>query len=527
MNCRSKAATTRSFASRNERASPQVAGGDLRTGGEQQRLVDGRLQLPHVALPLVRHAGSQRIAGQGLHRAPEAHRRVPEEPVDQRGNVLAPLDERGNGERDHAQPVVQILAEAPGAHRGLQVLVGGGEHAHVDPDRLVAADALDLPLLERAQQLRLRLERHVATFVEKQRAAVGGFELAFAARDRARERTLLVPEQLALHQLARERGTVHRDERLGATRAPVVQRIGDQLLAGPALAPDQHGHVRVGDPLDGLEHPPHGLARADHLLEPVGALHLLEQPAVIAAQQRGLHGAAHDDAQLVVVEGFGQVVGGAELHRLDGGLLRPVRGDHHHGDVRVDGAGPLEHLHAAGPLHAEIGDHDVEVPRLDAAHRFVARRGRLDLVALLREEPAQRYENGLLVVDDEDASRHVAHADGSGSVTWNSVPRPTALRASIVPVWASTIFLAIAMPRPVPCSLVVKNGLKMRSSFSGGIPAPLSRMRTVACRPPFSMKSSMRRPSATPSKASIALSRMLTNTPRSFSASACTVGPVM
>ena len=36
------------------------------------------------------------------------------------------------------------------------------------------------------------------------------------------------------------------------------------------------------------------------------------------------------------------------------------------------------------------------------------------------------------------------------------------------------------MPRPVPFSLVVKNGLKMRSSFSGGMPQPLSRTRTVA-----------------------------------------------
>ena len=48
------------------------------------------------------------------------------------------------------------------------------------------------------------------------------------------------------------------------------------------------------------------------------------------------------------------------------------------------------------------------------------------------------------------------------------------------------ILREMAMPRPVPCSLVVKNGLKIRSIFSGGIPVPLSRKRTVARFPPFS-----------------------------------------
>ena len=45
--------------------------------------------------------------------------------------------------------------------------------AHVHLDRLVAADALDLVLLEHAQHLRLGGEVHVADLVEEQRAAVG------------------------------------------------------------------------------------------------------------------------------------------------------------------------------------------------------------------------------------------------------------------------------------------------------------------------------------------------------------------
>ena len=264
---RSNVSTTAALASRNERDAgaaaavgrrlgrgvDQIGHVDLRAGRQQQRLLDRRAQLAHVALPDVLDAGAQRGAGQRLGRAAEALRRVLQEVLDQQRNVLAPLGERRDDELDDAQPVVEILAELPGAHRRLEILVGGGEHAHVDLERLVAADALELALLQRAQQLGLRLERHVADLVEEQRAAVGGLELAFAARDGAGEGAALVAEQLALDQLAAERGAVHLDQRLAAARAAVVQRVGHQLLAGAALAADQHGDVGVGDLGDGLE----------------------------------------------------------------------------------------------------------------------------------------------------------------------------------------------------------------------------------------------------------------------------------
>ena len=345
-------------------------------GREQQRLLDRRAQLAHVALPLVGHAGPQRVGRERLHLAMEARRGVLQEVVDQERDVLAALGERRDHQLDDAQAIVQVLAEAAGAHRRLEVLVGGGEHAHVDADRLVAADALELLLLQRAQQLRLRLERHVAALVEEQRAAVGGLELALAPRDRAGEGAALVPEELALDQLAAERRAVDLHHRLRAPRAPVVERVRDQLLAGAALAADEHRHVGVGDPVDGLEQPAHRRAGADDALEAVGAVHLLEEPAVVAAQQHAFHHAADDHPELVVVERLRDVVRGAELHRLHRGLLRAVGGDHDHGEVGIEGAGALEDLHAADAVHAQVGDHEVEAAGLDAAERLLAARWR-------------------------------------------------------------------------------------------------------------------------------------------------------
>ena len=47
-----------------------------------------------------------------------------------------------------------------------------------------------------------------------------------------------------------------------------------------------------------------------------------------------------------------------------------------------------------------------------------------------------------------------------------------ALHVRALPRWASTIWRAMGSPSPVPRALVVKNGWKMRSCISGGMPAP-------------------------------------------------------
>ena len=69
-------------------------------------------------------------------------------------------------------------------------------------DLLAAAHALDDAVLQEAQQLGLQRQRHVADLVEEQRAAVGQLDLADGLLRRARERALLVAEQLALEQLS-------------------------------------------------------------------------------------------------------------------------------------------------------------------------------------------------------------------------------------------------------------------------------------------------------------------------------------
>ena len=143
------------------------------------------------------------------------------------GYVLAPLAQRRNLDANHVEPVQQVLAEMPGLHARLEILVGRRDHPHVDLDRRLAADPVELAFGQHAQQPRLQRGRHVADLVEKQRAAIGLLEAAAAQRIGAGERALLVAEQLGLEQVRGERRGVERDERPcwsagcgGAARAP-------------------------------------------------------------------------------------------------------------------------------------------------------------------------------------------------------------------------------------------------------------------------------------------------------------------
>ena len=70
--------------------------------------------------------------------------------------------------------------------------------------RLVAADALEGAGLQHAQDLGLGRGRHVADFIQEERAAVALLELADALRGGAGERAALMAEQFAFEQLLRE-----------------------------------------------------------------------------------------------------------------------------------------------------------------------------------------------------------------------------------------------------------------------------------------------------------------------------------
>ena len=73
------------------------------------------------------------------------------------------------------------------------------------------------------------------------------FEAAGAVGIGAGERAALVAEQFAFGELGGEHRAVEADEWAGSAAAQRVNRLGDELLAGAALAADQHCFVGGGD----------------------------------------------------------------------------------------------------------------------------------------------------------------------------------------------------------------------------------------------------------------------------------------
>ncbi len=258
--------------------------------------------------------------------------------VGQRRDVARPLAQRRDAQADHVEAEVQVLAEAAGGDLCRQVAVRGGEDAHVDAHRAAAAEAVDLALLDGAQQLGLQAGVHLADLVEQQRAAVGRLELAEAAGDGAAERALLVAEQLALQQVLGNGGAVQGHERTSSAARAAVDVAGEHLLAGAALPGDEH----------------RGL----------GTRHLLGAP------QRGEHRGVAGD-QGVGLAGRGQQDGGDQLgvggqrqelarpvaHRPDRGfgVGLGAAGDHGGGDA-LGG----HRAHQAGHVMGDVAEHDVD-----------------------------------------------------------------------------------------------------------------------------------------------------------------------
>ena len=121
----------------------------------------------------------------------------------QRRHVVETLAQRRQVDGEDVQPIVQVLAELALGGHGLQVLIGGGDQPDVHLGFTGGAQPPDLAILQHAQQLGLERERHVADFVQQQRAAVGQFETSLAGHQRAGKRALFVAEQLAFNQRPR------------------------------------------------------------------------------------------------------------------------------------------------------------------------------------------------------------------------------------------------------------------------------------------------------------------------------------
>ena len=106
-----------------------------------------------------------------------------------------------------------------------------------------------------------------------------------------------------------------------------MQTARDQFLAGPAFALNQNGAVGVGDLINKAVNQLHFAAGTDDVFKFVFVLEFLPQVDVLAQRCLVIERALHRHLQLVDLEGFGNIIIRAHLHRFDCGLNRGVGGD--------------------------------------------------------------------------------------------------------------------------------------------------------------------------------------------------------
>src|SRR5262249_14733607 len=117
----------------------------------------------------------------------------------------------------------------------------------------------------RAQQLCLRLAAEISDFIQEQRASMRELEPPDATIGRTSEGAALMPEHLALDEIAWNRRTVHPHVRPIAPWASGMNRRSDELLARARFASDQHPRISWCNAIDQRAHLLNARAIADHL----------------------------------------------------------------------------------------------------------------------------------------------------------------------------------------------------------------------------------------------------------------------
>ena len=191
---------------------------------------------------------------------------------EQRDVALA-CAQRRQGDHFERQPVEQIGAELALVDLRRKILVGGRDDAHVDRDRLGRADAGDLAIFD------ARSSRSCAG-IDKVPSSSRN-KVPPSASSKRPWRVLAAPVKLpaswpnssASIRFSGRAAQFMMISGPGPARRQMVQALGDQLLAGAALADDEHRAVERRGAARALDRVEERQALADELIRPLHTPH--------------------------------------------------------------------------------------------------------------------------------------------------------------------------------------------------------------------------------------------------------------
>ncbi len=345
----------------------------------------------------------------------------------------------------------------------MQQTVGGGQNAQIELQGAPATDPLHLALLQHAQNLGLQRQRHLGNLIEQQGATVGLLEFARLALVGAGEGALLMAEQRRFEHVLGNGGAVDRDEGLAGTGRVAVDETGQLLLAGAALATDQHIRIALCHPL-----------RQRQQASTAGGL----GQRIMLVNRYCCQMTPHRFDQPLAAEGFDQIVGRILPHRLHRLFDRAVGGHQHHRQHRSAALDLLQQLMAIHAGHVDVTQQQAGLDLFEPRQRRLAR---ID-AAGIETGQLQGFGQGLgqiEVILDHQNGCPVHHGFGSRIAGWRvrcmaqvshcttgsrssarappgSRPcRPGRSVSRKSPWWARATASTTGRPRPVPLLLVV------------------------------------------------------------------------
>ena len=277
----------------------------------------------------------------------------------QQRDVLPPLAQRGNPQRQHVQPEKKIAAERAFVHGPFQIAIGRGQNSHVDGNALHASHRTNLLLLNRPQQLRLQVDWQLANFVQKYRASFSDRQQSVFRIRRPCESTADVAEQFAFDQRRHERPAIDRDERLVAENTGKVNGLRDQLLARAAFAQNQYWMHALSRFRDDAVQFLHIRCAPDDVAEPLPRFDGFPQHAALRLQPQMPSHPLQQQAQFFHAEGFGDIVIRPIFHGLHRRLHRAISGHDDHQRVRTMFLDRMQRFQAARPRQPQVQQHRV------------------------------------------------------------------------------------------------------------------------------------------------------------------------
>src|SRR5580692_8792752 len=229
------------------------------------------------------------------------------------------LAKGGDEHANDVDAIIEVLAKPLLLDLFLELSVARGDDARVERNLHVASHGAHGALLERAEELRLNFEGHIANLVQKDRSAVRLDEETHSLRLGVGEGAANVAEEFALEERRRHRGAVDRDERAIPEAARLVDTARRDLLAHTRLALDEDGCVTRRDPPDGVVNATHRTTRSDDPVAARRAAGCVTKALQLRVHSLVLHRSSDADGQQLGVDGLRDEVVGARAHGRDGG----------------------------------------------------------------------------------------------------------------------------------------------------------------------------------------------------------------